>query len=165
MLPTPNIMPKPHFRSISYLIPHMFRKTFTLLRHFHKAFSVLYGIARYKDALIVAHLDFASGSLQWDVSFIRAAHNWEVKALASFFTLLYSIRVRREGKTRFGGPLLTKASLMLDPSIRSFLVNIKFLSLGRVFGIPQLWPFSLGWRLFCGCVAWVLLWDVFWMFF
>jgi hypothetical protein len=30
LLPMPNIMPKPHFRSIFYLIPHMVRKTFPL---------------------------------------------------------------------------------------------------------------------------------------
>jgi hypothetical protein len=59
-----------------------------------EAFSVLYGIARDKDALIVAHLLPGNGSLfQWDVSFIRAACSWEVEILASFFTLLYSIRV------------------------------------------------------------------------
>jgi hypothetical protein len=59
-----------------------------------EAFSVLYGIARDKDALIVAHLLPGNGSLfQWDVSFIRAGCSWEVEILASFFTLLYSIRV------------------------------------------------------------------------
>jgi hypothetical protein len=40
-----------------------------------EAFSVLYGIAHDKDALIAAHLDSARGSLQWDVSFIRAAYD------------------------------------------------------------------------------------------
>jgi hypothetical protein len=62
-----------------------------------EAFLVLYGIARDKDALVVAHMGSESGSLQWDVGFIRAAHDWEVDVLASFFTLLYSIRVRSVG--------------------------------------------------------------------
>lgn len=65
-----------------------------------EAFPVLYGIARDKDAFVATHLDSASGSLQWDVSFIWAAHDWEVEVLASFFTLLYSIRVQREGKDK-----------------------------------------------------------------
>jgi hypothetical protein len=65
-----------------------------------EAFSVLYVIARDKDALVAAHLDSTSGSLQWDVSFIRAAHDWEVDVLASFFILLYSIRVIREGEDK-----------------------------------------------------------------
>jgi hypothetical protein len=37
-------------------------------------FPVLYGIPRGKDVFVVAHLDFSSGSLRWDVSFVRAAH-------------------------------------------------------------------------------------------
>lgn len=41
---------------------------------------------------------FRRGSFQWDVSFIRAAHDWEVDVLASFFTLLYSLRVGSEGE-------------------------------------------------------------------
>jgi hypothetical protein len=40
-----------------------------------EAFPVLYGIAREKDAFVAAHLNSSNGSLQWDVSFIRAAHN------------------------------------------------------------------------------------------
>jgi hypothetical protein len=63
-----------------------------------EAFPVLYGIARDKDALIAAHLISESGSFKWDVSFIRAAHDWEVDVLASFFTLLYSFRVGSEGE-------------------------------------------------------------------
>jgi hypothetical protein len=39
-------------------------------------------------------------SLQWDVSFVQGAHDWEVNVLTSFYTLLYSIRVRREGEDK-----------------------------------------------------------------
>jgi hypothetical protein len=35
---------------------------------------------------------------QWDVSFFRAAHDWEVDVLASFFSLLYSTRVNCDGE-------------------------------------------------------------------
>jgi hypothetical protein len=45
-------------------------------------FLVLYDIGRDKDVLVAAHLDSTSGSLQWDVSFIRASHDWEVEVLA-----------------------------------------------------------------------------------
>jgi hypothetical protein len=65
-----------------------------------EAFPVLYGIARDKDALVVAHLVPNSGSLQWDINFIQAAHDWEEEVLASFFTLLYSIRVRNQGDNK-----------------------------------------------------------------
>jgi hypothetical protein len=74
-----------------------------------EAFLVLYGSAHEKNAFVATHLDFSSGSLQWDVSFIQVAHDWEVDVLASLYTLLYS-------------PLLTKGSLMFDPSIRSLFV-------------------------------------------
>jgi len=65
-----------------------------------EAFLALYGIARDKDVLVAAHLDSTSGSLQWDVSFIRASHDCEVEVLASFFTSLYTVRVRREGEDK-----------------------------------------------------------------
>jgi hypothetical protein len=61
-----------------------------------EAFSVLYGFARKKDALVVDHMDYSSSSLQWDVSFVRAAHDWELDTVASFFTVLYSFRGRRK---------------------------------------------------------------------
>jgi hypothetical protein len=51
-----------------------------------------------KDASIAVHFDFSSSFLEWNVSFIKVIHNWEVVALASFFTLLYSYRVRWEGE-------------------------------------------------------------------
>jgi len=49
----------------------------------NEAFPVLYGIARDKDAPAAAHMASESGFLQWDVSFIRLAHDWEVDVLAS----------------------------------------------------------------------------------
>jgi hypothetical protein len=63
-----------------------------------KAFLVVYDIAHDKDALVTAHLVLEDGSYQWDVSFFRAAHDWEVDILTSFFTLLYSTRVDCEGE-------------------------------------------------------------------
>jgi hypothetical protein len=65
-----------------------------------KPFPVLYGLAREKDAFVADHMDYSSGSLQWEISFIRAAHDWELDTVASFFTLLYSPRGRREGVDR-----------------------------------------------------------------
>jgi len=36
------------------------------------------------------------GSIQWNVSFVREAHDWEVDVLASFFQVLHSTRVNRD---------------------------------------------------------------------
>jgi hypothetical protein len=49
------------------------------------SFSVLYGLACEKDASIAANLEFLGGSNQWNVSFTRTAHDWEVDGFASFF--------------------------------------------------------------------------------
>jgi hypothetical protein len=43
-----------------------------------------------KDAYVVVYLDFSGGSILWNISFIRAAQDWEVDVLPSFFMLLYS---------------------------------------------------------------------------
>lgn len=37
---------------------------------------------------------------QWDVRFIRAAHDWEVDDLATFFALLYSVRIERDAEDK-----------------------------------------------------------------
>jgi len=42
-------------------------------------------------------LEYFGDSLQWNVTFTRAAHDWEVDVFASFFNLLYSVRMRRDG--------------------------------------------------------------------
>jgi len=65
-----------------------------------EAFPSLYDIACDKNLLVAAHLILKNVSFQWDVRFIRAAHDWEVDVLASFFTLLYSIRLDRDGKDK-----------------------------------------------------------------
>jgi hypothetical protein len=65
-----------------------------------EAFPNLYNFAHVKDAFVAIYMDFSSGSLQWNVRFTHTAHNWEVDVLASFYTLLYSHSVRREGKNK-----------------------------------------------------------------
>jgi hypothetical protein len=51
-----------------------------------EAFLVLYDITLDKDAPVADHLIVGSGSYQSDVSFFRAARDWEVDILASFFS-------------------------------------------------------------------------------
>ena len=60
-----------------------------------RLFSDLFGIACDKDAAIVTHLELFGGSNQWNA---RKAHDWDVDVFTLFFNLLYSVRVRREGK-------------------------------------------------------------------
>jgi hypothetical protein len=65
-----------------------------------EVFLDLCSIACGKDAPVAIHLDISSGSFQWNISFIRAAHNWEVDLLALLFNLLYSYKVRQEKKDK-----------------------------------------------------------------
>ena len=45
-------------------------------------------------------MDFTGGILQWNISFFRLVHDWELEVLASFYTLLYSHRMSREGEDK-----------------------------------------------------------------
>jgi hypothetical protein len=65
-----------------------------------EVFPGLYDIACDKNSSVAAHLILESRSFQWDVRFIRAAHDWEVDVLTSFFTLLYSISLDRDGEDK-----------------------------------------------------------------
>jgi hypothetical protein len=65
-----------------------------------EAFSDIYNIAYVKDASGTVYLELSSGSLKWNVSFIRAAHDWEMDVFALFFNLLYLYRVRREDEDK-----------------------------------------------------------------
>ena len=61
-------------------------------------FPALYSIASAKDAPLATNMDYSSGTLQWNIIFVRLIHDWEV--LASFYSLLYSLRVRRGGEDK-----------------------------------------------------------------
>jgi hypothetical protein len=99
-----------------------------------EALSVLYGIACEKDAFVTAHMDFSSGSLQWDISFFHAAHDWELGVVASFFSLLYSLRVRRvrEDKLRWNPTFKGKFD------VRSFY-RVLARNAGRSFSWKSIW--------------------------
>jgi hypothetical protein len=86
-----------------------------------EAFPDLYGIACAKDASVAAHLEILGGSNQWNVSFARAAHDWEVDVFASFFRVLYSVRVRREGEDKLWW-VPSKRGLFVVRSFYSVLV-------------------------------------------
>ena len=64
------------------------------------AFPELFNIATNKDVSIADNRDCLNGSVQWNVTFIRRVHDWEVEVLASFYTLLYSHTMRGEGEDR-----------------------------------------------------------------
>jgi hypothetical protein len=46
---------------------------------------VLFSIAREKDALVAANVDFLGDTPQWNVIFSREVHDWEVDVVTAFF--------------------------------------------------------------------------------
>lgn len=60
-------------------------------------FSKLFSIARYKEALVADHVQFSNGNLQWNISFTRLMHDWEVDLVTLFFDILYSLMLRQGG--------------------------------------------------------------------
>jgi hypothetical protein len=60
------------------------------------AFPAFFGFARANDASFVDNLDFLGGPKQWNASFTREAHNWEVDVFASFLQALHSVKLRRQ---------------------------------------------------------------------
>jgi hypothetical protein len=50
----------------------------------------LYSLASNKEASITDNFDSVSGSLQWNISFMRSLNDWKVDDLASLYSLLYS---------------------------------------------------------------------------
>jgi len=62
------------------------------------AFLVLFGIARSNDASVAANVELLGSSIQWNVSFTREAHDWEVGVFASFLQVLHLVTVRKGSK-------------------------------------------------------------------
>ena len=104
------------------------------------AFPILYNIANVKDAIVVNNMDLLSGNLQWNISFLRLIHDWEVDMVASFYSLLYSFRSRREGEDKLWWKPSRKGTL----DVRSYHKIITYkdnpLFLGRAFGRQRLHP-------------------------
>lgn len=46
---------------------------------------------------------FLGGSTQWNVSFAREAHDWEMCVFASFFQVLHSVKVSGDRADRLVG--------------------------------------------------------------
>ena len=98
-----------------------------------EGFSDLYGIACAKNAFVVPHLEISGGSNQWFVSFARAAHDWEVDVFASFFRVVYSVRVRWEGEDKLWWVLSKRGLSVVISFTVSWFTSMALISLRRVF--------------------------------
>jgi hypothetical protein len=125
----------------------------------HKeAFSGLYDIACDKNSFIEAHLILESGSFQWDVKFIRAAHDWEVDILTSFFSLLYSISLDRDGEDKLWWSPSRKGKF----DVRSFYKSLAFKETSR-FPWKSIWhtkvPFKVAFFAWAAALGKILTLD------
>jgi hypothetical protein len=66
----------------------------------NEVFPDLFGIARMKNASVADNMEVLDGSTQWNVSFVREAHDWEVGVFASFLQVLHSVKVSRDRADR-----------------------------------------------------------------
>ena len=46
------------------------------------------------------HVERSNGIIQWNIQFSRLTHDWEVETLASFYSCLYSCKLRGEGEDK-----------------------------------------------------------------
>jgi hypothetical protein len=60
----------------------------------------LFSIACFKEVAVADHLELSSASHQWNINFLKAAHDQEMDLFTLFFTLLYSIRVKQGSEDR-----------------------------------------------------------------
>lgn len=53
----------------------------------------MFSIAHHKEVLVADHVQFSNGILEWKVSFIKVATDWEVELNTLFFNLSYSLEL------------------------------------------------------------------------
>jgi len=108
-----------------------------------EAFPVLLGISCANDASVADNLEILGGSIQWNVSFVREAHDWEENVFASFFQVLYSAIVSRDRgivQIGSGGSLSRRACSRSNPSLTPWLALKVGASLKKSEWQPQAPP-------------------------
>jgi hypothetical protein len=103
-----------------------------------KGFPALFDIACVKEASVADNLKFLGGSNQWNVSFTREAHNWEVDDFAYFFQALHSVKVRRGREDKMCWSPPKKICSRSSHSSTSWLALVVVIFLGKVFGTLRL---------------------------
>jgi hypothetical protein len=63
-------------------------------------FPGLFSIVRFKEASITDNMEHANGTIQWNIVFTHLIHDWEVEILASFYSCLYSLKLRGAGEDK-----------------------------------------------------------------
>ena len=81
-------------------------------------FPGLFSIARFKEASIADNVECSNGAVQWNIVFTRLIHDWEVEVLASFYSCLYSYKVRGVGEDKLWWVPSSKGSFKVSSFYR-----------------------------------------------
>jgi hypothetical protein len=65
-----------------------------------EAFPMLFSIPCHTEGLVVDHVQFSNDLSQWNVSYIKLVHDWEVELVTLFFNLLLCLRLSQAGVDR-----------------------------------------------------------------
>ena len=95
---------------------------------------MLYSIAREKDALVAANVDFLGGTPQWNVMFSREVHDWEVNVVTAFFQKLQSVSIQRESQDKLWWIASKKGTFKVKDFFRA-LTRVE----GRGFPWKSVW--------------------------
>jgi hypothetical protein len=87
-----------------------------------------------KDASVVDNTEVLGNSTQWNVSFVKEAHDWEVGVFASFFQMLHSAVVSGDRADRLWW-FFSKKCLF---KVKSFSSSLAY-SEGRRFSWKSMW--------------------------
>jgi hypothetical protein len=113
-------------------------------RPLKESFPELFCLARNRDALMADLRVVSNNVVNWDISFIKLVHDWEVDSISSFINALYSARVGWGGDDKL---CWTPKKELLRLNIFTKFFPLLTLSFGRAFGgLRHLcgWLFSLG---------------------
>uniref|UniRef100_A0A2N9I8D0 non-specific serine/threonine protein kinase n=1 Tax=Fagus sylvatica TaxID=28930 RepID=A0A2N9I8D0_FAGSY len=81
-------------------------------------FPDLFCIARDKEASVAAHMQLRNDSLHWEIKFNRAAHDWELESISTFFELLYSAKAKVPPRVAFFTWLASLGKLLTADNLR-----------------------------------------------
>lgn len=98
------------------------------------AYPSIFRIAREHDALVADLREITNGSQQWNVSFIREAHDWEVGVFVEFLICYTPLELMIQWRISLFGLLLVKETFMYTLSMRFSLLKLVITFLRRAFG-------------------------------
>lgn len=123
-------------------------------------------------------MKFSNGVLFWDLSFIRAIQDWELKSPSNFMDSIYGIPLRAWGRIKFAACLLRKGVLRLvcitgfwlevviNPSHGSlsgslrFLLELLFFFFFLIVALREMLTIDILWKQKIWIWDWCFMWKI-----